>query len=179
MTSPAGLNAGDDECVLLLKSLYGLVQSARQFFIKLREVSLKFIQSTADPCLFIDRSNNGIIIIAVYVDDCYVIGTESKIQQFILDIQQKGFKIKVEDKPSNYLSCEIVFDKFKRNAWLGQPHLLKKMEKSFGPLIKSSYNFLTPGNPNQAVVRPQKVEDRVSDSDQKIFDLVLVRFYNS
>ena len=55
MSTPAGVQSGPDECVLLTKSIYGLVQSARQFFKKLREVllSIGFTQSQADPCLFL------------------------------------------------------------------------------------------------------------------------------
>jgi hypothetical protein len=46
---------------LLLKSLYGLVQSARQFFLKFRAIllQLNFVQSKAEPCLFTKRANDG------------------------------------------------------------------------------------------------------------------------
>jgi hypothetical protein len=39
-------------------------------------------------------------------------------------IQQKGLKIKVENEMSDYLSCEVLFNKDCTKAWLGQPHLI-------------------------------------------------------
>jgi Reverse transcriptase (RNA-dependent DNA polymerase) len=93
----------------LEKSLYGLVQSARQFFKKFSKVLIRLgmKQSSIEPCVFSQETNLGILMIAVYVDDCYVIGTEKSIQKFICDIQEAGFSIKVEDKPTDYLSCDV------------------------------------------------------------------------
>ena len=45
-------------------SLYGLKQSPRNFFLHLK--TLEFVQSPADPCLFIRPD----MICFVYVDDC-------------------------------------------------------------------------------------------------------------
>ena len=104
------------------KSLYGLVQSTRQFFNKFSEVlkQLGMTQSNIEPCVFLQQTESniepceflqqteiGMLIVAIYADDCYVIGTEKIISKFIVDIQAVGFKIKVEDKPTDYLSCEI------------------------------------------------------------------------
>jgi Reverse transcriptase (RNA-dependent DNA polymerase) len=53
MESPKGINGKYYECVLWKKSLYGLVQSARQFFKKLVQVLKKIglMQSNSKPCL--------------------------------------------------------------------------------------------------------------------------------
>ena len=50
------------------KSLYGLKQSPRNVFLHLKSKleNLEFVQSPADPCLFIRPD----IICLVYVDDC-------------------------------------------------------------------------------------------------------------
>jgi Reverse transcriptase (RNA-dependent DNA polymerase) len=54
MDAPEGLDAAEDEFVLLLKSLYGLIQSAQQFYLKFKEVMIKlaFKPSEIEPCLF-------------------------------------------------------------------------------------------------------------------------------
>ena len=171
MTLPSGVTGALDECVLLLKSLYGLVQSARQFFKKLREVLLAigFTQSQADPCLFSKLSDTDKLFLAVYVDDCYVVGTDAALMKLISDLQFHGFKLKVEDKPTDYLSCEIIFNNDKTCAWLGQPHLLKKMEASFSDFVRTSSRYLTPGTPSTSVQRPIQVSDRVSEQDQHIY----------
>jgi hypothetical protein len=122
MDAPKGSDAQHDEVWLLLKSLYGLVQSARQFFLKFRAIllQLNFVQSEAEPCLFTKRANDGIIFIAIYVDDCYVIGHDHMIKQLISDLKSAGLKLKLEEKPSDYLSCEIKFNRDLSKAWLGQ-----------------------------------------------------------
>jgi hypothetical protein len=171
MDIPEGLEAAIDECLLLLKSLYGLVQSARQFFLKFREVMLRMgmKQSPCEPCLFVKYDGKDMLLVAVYVDDCYVIGTKAMLTWFVAEIQKHGFKIKVEDKPTDYLSCEIKFDRDKKCAWLGQPHLLKRLEKSFGELVNSNARYLTPGTPNYVVVRPQSEAEQISAEKQKIY----------
>ena len=156
MDVPEGMEAEPDECLLLLKSLYGLVQSARQFFSKFREVLLRlgFSQSRSDPCLFSKQINGSLLLVAIYVDDCYVIGNNPDIEQFIVDLKSSGFKLKVENVPTDYLSCEIRFNRDKSCAWLGQPHLVKRLERSFGNLVPPNYKCSTPGTPSYNVVRP-------------------------
>ena len=119
MDCPKGLDHNPDDCLVLKKALYGLVQSARQFFKKLVEIlkSIGFVQSTVEPCLLVKNDYKlGIAIIAIYVDDCYAIGDEIALNDMITKIQQKGLKIKVENDLSDYLSCEIVFNKSRTKA---------------------------------------------------------------
>ena len=54
MECPEGLDHLEDEVVLLIHSIYGLVQSARAYFRKWCDKlkSIGFQQSSADPCLF-------------------------------------------------------------------------------------------------------------------------------
>jgi hypothetical protein len=175
MNAPKGLDADDDECVLLLKSLYGLVQSARQFYLKFKEVMIKlgFKPSEIEPCLFSKQAKGSLILVVVYVDDCYAIGSDGNLADFIRDIQNH-FKIKVQETPTDYLSCEIKFNKDRSCAWLGQPHLIKRLEKSLGELIpKAKSHLLTPGTPNQTIVRPKAVEEQIDQDRQKIYRLAV------
>jgi Reverse transcriptase (RNA-dependent DNA polymerase) len=54
MNAPEGLITGSNECLKLSKTIYGLVQSAREFFKKLIPVlkSIGFKENKSDPCLF-------------------------------------------------------------------------------------------------------------------------------
>ena len=45
----------------------------------------------------------------------------------VLGIEMEGLKLKVEYNTKDYLSCEILFNEKKKKAWLGQPHLMKKI----------------------------------------------------
>jgi Reverse transcriptase (RNA-dependent DNA polymerase) len=171
MDAPEGLDADKDECVRLDKSLYGLVQSARMFYLKFKEVMLKlgYKQSECEPCLFSKHVNGSIVLVVVYVDDCYVVGTDPDLADFITEIQ-KEFKIKIQDSPTDYLSCEIRFDENKKCAWMGQPHLVKRLEKAFGDLVsQSKLKYSTPGTPSLSVVRPQTNEEQVDAERQKIY----------
>jgi len=158
MNCPPGMDHEKDDILLLNKTIYGLVQSARQWYKKLVEIleKLGFQQSLADPCLLVKRTENSIVIITLYVDDCYCIGTKDAIKQTIRDIKTAGFTIKIEENLSDYLSCNIAFNHNKTKAWLGQPHLLKHLEEKFGPSVQSLQRYRTPGTPGSGIIRPTK-----------------------
>jgi hypothetical protein len=81
MDCPKGMVRQEDECLLLGKMIYGMVQSARAYYKKFMSVLLEegFIQSAADPCLYVRRDNMGVVYIAMYVDDCLCIGDDKAI----------------------------------------------------------------------------------------------------
>jgi histone deacetylase 1/2 len=151
MDCPDGLEHENDECLFLLKTIYGLVQAARAFFKKLIKVLqlIGFTQSKADPCLMIRRNKLGVVYMIIHVDDCYAAGN-SKALADAIEGMKGHFKLKTD-----YLSCEIRFDKTKSKAWLGQPHLLNKLESKFREMVKSSQVYRTPGTPSYGVIRPK------------------------
>ena len=72
VTQPPGYEKGEKEVVWkLLKALYGLRQAPvrwnRTIDGKLR--SLGYLPTSGDPCIYIKRTTNGIIILFLYVDD--------------------------------------------------------------------------------------------------------------
>jgi hypothetical protein len=171
MDCPEGLESEPDECVLLQKTIYGLVQSARQFFKKLIQVlkSVGFKGGSADPCLMTKRCNKGIVFIACYVDDCLCCGHEEAINESIEQIKNSGFTLKVEDEMTDYLSCNILYSKDKKKAWLGQPHLIRSLEKKFEHLVNGLQSYKTPGTPGQGIIRPTQEEDKISLEDQTLY----------
>jgi hypothetical protein len=62
--------------VKLVKSLYGLKQSGRMWYNRLKVFLLNKGYSNSDdcPCVFIRKSSTGFCIISVYVDDLNIIG---------------------------------------------------------------------------------------------------------
>jgi len=170
MECPDGMDHEEWECLLLLKTIYGLVQAARAFFMKYLKV-LKlcgFTPSPADPCLMVRRNDLGVVYMALHVDDCYGVGHLKALEDAIVQI--KGhFNLKVEDELTDYLSCEIRFDKTKRKAWLGQPHLIKRMEKKFGAMVQSRQTYRTPGTPGLGIIRPKEGETTISEEEQTLY----------
>jgi hypothetical protein len=143
MNYPESLELEEDECLLLQKMIYGLVQSARQFFKKLLSClkTFGFVGGAADPCLMTQKNSKGIVFIGIYVDDCYCCGHKAAMDETISQLKASGFGVKVEGNLTDYLSCNIVFDKNKTKAWLGQPPLIKNLEEKFGKLVDSLQKY--------------------------------------
>jgi histone deacetylase 1/2 len=155
MEIPKGMEASLDECLILNKTIYGLVQSAREFYNKLVS-ALKdcgFQGSLVDPCLWIKHFNQGIVIIAIYVDDCLIIGDDSKINEVIEELKGYNFGLKVEDHLTDYLSCQIITNLDDKTLFIMQPHLIKNLETKFGAEIMNLSNYGTPGTPRFKIVR--------------------------
>jgi hypothetical protein len=87
----------------------------------------------------------------IHIDDCYVIGTKTTIEELVTDLKRTGLKIKVSYNATDYLSCDINMDRGNNLAWIVQTTLLKKVENKFGPLITKMrhYNYKTPGTPGK------------------------------
>lgn len=97
MTLPPGLSSpGEPKVCRLLKSLYGLKQARRQWNLKLTTTLTHsdFTQSKLDYSLFTKRSEKGIMIILVYVDDLLIIGSDKILILEAKDILNHNFKMK-------------------------------------------------------------------------------------
>jgi Reverse transcriptase (RNA-dependent DNA polymerase) len=161
MLPPKGLNLPSTQCLQLDKALYGLVQAARQFYIKFSSVltTIGFTVSYADPCLFFRNNHLGRIILIVHIDDCYVVGDTVALKHLVQEIYEQGLKTKVSPASSDYLSCDIKIDHDKKIAWIGQTTLMRKLIRKFKDKVNNKYKYKTPGTPGQTVERP-------SDDDQ-------------
>jgi hypothetical protein len=91
------------------------------------------------------------------------------INESIELIKKSGFTLKIEEEMTDYLSCNILFSKDKKKAWLGQPHLIWSLEKKFMEMTKSLQTYQTPGTPGQGIVRPTSDEEKVSKEDQTLY----------
>jgi hypothetical protein len=54
------------------------------------------------------RNQSNIMLIGIYVDDCLVLGKEKDINKLIVDLELKGFSLKVERNLKDYLRCRII-----------------------------------------------------------------------
>jgi len=107
MNVPEGLNQDPNCCLLLKKTIYGLVQSAREFYNKFLSTlkSAGFVENKSDPCLLSKWIEDSILLIGIYVDDCLVVGKEEHIQGVIDHLKSSGFNLKIENSLRDYLSC--------------------------------------------------------------------------
>ena len=106
MNIPEGMNIDSNNCLLLTKTIYGLVQSAREFYKKLISVLklIGFKENKSDPCLLSRWNQDGILLIGIYVDDCLVVGKERDIDHLIVALKENGFNLKIENNLTDYLS---------------------------------------------------------------------------
>ena len=126
MEIPPGMEASKDECLLLKKNIYRLLQSSRQLYVKLVE-SLKdcgFEGSQVDPCLEMKSSSSGSVLMVIYADNYLTIGIDKEIDEVIESLKAFGFGLKVENELSEYLSCKIVQEVDQNKVWIMQPHLI-------------------------------------------------------
>ena len=166
---PEGMTSVNNsiDCLELLKCIYGLVQAARQFFRKLKEVlgKLGFKASKVDPCLLIKRNEKGVIFVALYVDDCLCVGSKQQIEELKSNIQG-SFAIKINDGVKDYLSCEIYFSKDKKGAVLHQRDIIDSIEEEFKKEISGLTVYKTPGTPGKGMVRNPE-DSSVSKIEEK------------
>lgn len=81
--------------IQILKSLYGLKQAGRLWFKRLAIYLTKqgFKNNEACPCIFVKTQAKEICIVAIYVDDLNIIGTQEAIRQTI-QAMDKEFELK-------------------------------------------------------------------------------------
>ena len=63
-----------EDCLILQKAIYGLVQSARQFWKKIVDKMQEgdFQLSEVDPCMLYKEDDKEICIIIIYIDDMMI-----------------------------------------------------------------------------------------------------------
>jgi Reverse transcriptase (RNA-dependent DNA polymerase) len=83
--------------LLLKKAIFGLVQAAREWWKKFKEVldECNYYPSISDPCLFIKKAEKDepLSFVKIYVDDGGIIGTPDAIKE-VISALGKGFKVK-------------------------------------------------------------------------------------
>ena len=82
-----------------------------------------------------------------------MVGHPEAIQQTIDNLKSEGFELKLDRSLDDYLSCKISFDREKKVGWIHQPHLITKLEKKFGELVKKLPVYKTPGTSGHGILQ--------------------------
>ena len=134
MKQPDGIiEPGKEHLVCKLeRSLYGLKQSPRCWNKALKEylLSIGFTQSSADPCVFVKKSDT-LTVIAVYVDDLIILTKNSDEITKIKEILNFRFKMKDMGELYFWLGMSIIQDKAKKCLLINQQRYLEKVLKKF------------------------------------------------
>uniref|UniRef100_A0A2N9G735 Reverse transcriptase Ty1/copia-type domain-containing protein n=1 Tax=Fagus sylvatica TaxID=28930 RepID=A0A2N9G735_FAGSY len=112
MQTPLGYSDYPDKVCLLRRTLYGLKQAPRAWFAKFSSIvhQFGFSSSSHDTTLFIRRSDKGMILLLLYVDDMIITGDDhSGISDFKLFLHQQ-FEMKDLGHLSYFLGLEVSSD---------------------------------------------------------------------
>ena len=134
-----------EDCLILQKAIYGLVQAARQLWKKIVDKMQEggFKLSEADPCMLYKVDKKGVCIIIIYIDNMLSIGKEEAIDDAI-EVLQGHFQVKDPTSLEDYLGVQIVQSDDDKKVWLGQPTILKSLEKQFGEKVAKKKMTITP-----------------------------------
>ena len=137
-----------EDCFILQNGIYGLVEAARQFWKKIVDKMQGggFKLSEADPCMLYKENEKGVCIIIIYIDDMLIIGKEEAIDDAI-KVLQGHFQVNDPTSLEDYLGVQIVQSDDGKKVWLGQPTIIKSLEKQFGEKVAKKKMTITPGTP--------------------------------
>ena len=72
----------------------------------------------------------------------------------------------------DYLSCEVTFSMDEKEAWLGQPHLIKNLAEKFGNHVKNIPSHKTPDTSKFLKIRPMvERSEKIFPDDQQEYQL--------
>ncbi|GFV14364.1 retrovirus-related Pol polyprotein from transposon TNT 1-94 [Trichonephila clavipes] len=119
--SPPGYEKliGDDKVCKLKKSIYGLPQSGRNWYMKIKGELENFglKQLASDNCVFIKSVNQSVLILCMYVDDLAIVCNNDKMYEDIVNKIKNVFEV-VENKTNKFLGMEI--EKCENGIYLSQ-----------------------------------------------------------
>jgi hypothetical protein len=104
----------------LCKTLYGLKQTSRAWHDKIAEylVTIGFRMSNADHSLYVRKSDEGIVVITIYVDDLIVGGDNEKEVEHVKSFFKQKFDMKDLGELKFFLGIEVI--KRPEGIWLLQ-----------------------------------------------------------
>ena len=127
MDVPIEFAIGTTTRVKLKKSIYGLKQSGELWNKHINNIfiSLGFIRSIDDPCIYSRINGDECTYICLYVDDILVIGSHlSTILSFEQELSKKVNKLKCLGNTSRYVGIDITRDRNLRKIYLSQQQFI-------------------------------------------------------
>ena len=110
MQPPPGLSVESNKVCHLQRALYGLKQAPRAWFAKFSSTifHLGYTANLYDSILFICRTDKGIILLLLYMDDMIITGDDLSGIQELKDFLSQQFEMKDLGHLSYFLGLEIT-----------------------------------------------------------------------
>jgi hypothetical protein len=136
MNQPEGYEDGTLRLCRLIKTLYGLKQSGREWNIELnKELEAKgFNRLYSDPCAYIRKTSEGIEIITVWVDDLLLFTSNETLMGNLKRELQNMFEVTDLGDPNKIVGIEIIRDRGKGELKISQTRYIESILTRYGLL---------------------------------------------
>ena len=110
MRQPEGYDDGTGWVCELIKTLYGLKQSGREWNKELDEKlkKFRFQRLRSDPCVYIKRDGDELVIITVWVDDLLLFATSDELMQQTKSDLHTEWEVTDLGEPTKIIGVEIT-----------------------------------------------------------------------
>lgn len=117
MKQPEEFSSSDGEHLVckLKKSLYGLKQASRQWYLKFHNVifSFGFVENIMDECIYLKFSGSKICFLVLYVDDILLATNDKGLLHEVKQFLSNNFDMKDMGEASYVIAIKIHRDKFR------------------------------------------------------------------
>ncbi|GBN88543.1 Retrovirus-related Pol polyprotein from transposon TNT 1-94, partial [Araneus ventricosus] len=144
----------DGKVCKLKRSIYGLPQSGRNWYMKIKSELEKFglTQLASDNCVFIKSDGQNMLLLCMHVDDLAIFCNNDEMYQDIVNSIKSVFEVH-ENKTSKFLGMEIV--KHKNGISLSQSEYIESLLVKYNlnecksvktPIVKGEDKSFPPTN---------------------------------
>ena len=177
MTQPEGYVDKDhpDMVCQLNKSLYGLKQAGRLWFVMYRDFLLEigFIELKSDSCIYIRRSKEGLAIIGVYVDDTIKTGDEQAIKHFNKELNDR-FSVKELGLAEYVVGIQLTQDE--KGISLSQSTYITGIAESLGlTQTRTVYVPISETDIGELRRAASEGEDKIAEVDSTLYRSIIGR----
>ncbi|PRQ27363.1 putative RNA-directed DNA polymerase [Rosa chinensis] len=169
MKQPEGfIEPGTEKLVCKLnRSIYGLKQASRQWYLKFDAVvsNFGFKENQVDECVYMKIEGKNFIFLILYVDDILLASTSLKLLKATKDFLSKKFDMKDLGEASYVLGIEIKRDRTKCLLGLSQQGYINKVLKRFD--MQSCANGEVPMSKGDKLTKEQCPQNDIERENMK------------
>lgn len=158
---PPGYEEGSNNIACHLhKALYGLKQAPRAWHLRLKQEleTMGFIQSKADPGLFISTAEDGTTLVLTYVDDLLIAAPDTARAVGVKERLMSVFEARDLGEATFFLGMSIMRDRESRTIKLAQERLTADLLSKHGMLEAKALS--TPLSPSTKLTKSGESLDR-------------------
>jgi len=128
------MTTGKEKLVCKLKkSIYGLKQASRQWYLKFNDTILSygFVENIVDRCIYMKVSGSKFIILVLYVDDILLATNDIVLLHDVKKFLSNKFEMKDMGEASCVIGIEIFRERSQGVLGLSQKGYIKKVLERF------------------------------------------------